>query len=108
MEQLVDAGKTRAIGVSNFSIPQLERLLSFARIKPACNQVEAHPWFPQNEMLDFCNRNGIVFVAYSPLGTQPGGMHEIKARLMDDEDVVTVAGKNGVDPAQVLIAWARE
>ncbi|OQV05087.1 hypothetical protein CLAIMM_09880 [Cladophialophora immunda] len=107
MEQLVDAGKTRAIGVSNFSIPQLERLLSFARIKPACNQVEAHPWFPQNEMLDFCKRNGIVFVAYSPLGTQPGGMHEIKARLMDDEDVVAVAEKNGVDPAQVLIAWAR-
>ncbi|KAK5217802.1 hypothetical protein LTR72_009465 [Exophiala xenobiotica] len=106
MEQLVDTGKARAIGVSNFTIPQLERLLSFARIKPVCNQVEAHPWFPQKEMLDFCRRNGIIFVAYSPLGTQPRGMHTIKARLMDDEDVVAVAKRNGVDAAQVLIAWA--
>jgi diketogulonate reductase-like aldo/keto reductase len=108
MEQLVDTGKARAIGVSNFTIPQLERLLSFARIKPVCNQVEAHPWFPQKEMLDYCRRTGIIFVAYSPLGTQPGGMHTIKARLMDDEDVVAVAKKNGVEAAQVLIAWARE
>jgi diketogulonate reductase-like aldo/keto reductase len=80
MEQFVDTGKARAIGVSNFTIPQLERLLSFARIKPVCNQVEPHPWFSQKEMLDFCRRNSIILVAYSPLGTQSGEMHTIKAR----------------------------
>lgn len=106
MEQLVKSGKTRAIGVSNFKIPQLEKLLSIATIKPLCNQVEAHPWFPQNELLDFCKKINILFVAYSPLGTQPGAMHYIKAKLLDDEDVVAVAKKNNVEPAQVLIAWA--
>ncbi|KAJ9134253.1 hypothetical protein NKR23_g10260 [Pleurostoma richardsiae] len=106
MEALVQSGKTRSIGVSNFTIPQLAKLMSFAAIKPACNQVEAHPWFPQNELLDFCKKQGIVFVAYSPLGSQPGAMHEVKARLLDDEDVVAVARRNEIEPAQVLIAWA--
>ena len=120
MEELVRSGKTRSIGVSNFTVPQLvtvpqldtvpqlEKLLSFAKIKPICNQVEAHPWFPQFEMLDFCKKNGIAFVAYSPLGSQPGAMHTVKAKLLDDEDVVAVAKKNAIEPAQVLIAWASE
>ncbi|KAH6990068.1 aldo/keto reductase family protein [Ilyonectria destructans] len=106
MEALVQSGKARAIGVSNFTIPQLQGLLKFATIKPACNQVEAHPWFPQNELLEFCKRNGIAFVAYSPLGSQPGALHEVTARLLDDQNVMAVAKKNGVEPAQVLIAWA--
>jgi len=106
MEQLVRSGKTRAIGVSNFTIPQLERLLSIAEIKPVCNQVEAHPWLPQNELLEYCRGKGIVLVAYSPLGTQPGGWHTRDAILLDDKDVVEVAKRNRVEPAQVLIAWA--
>ncbi|POR33564.1 Uncharacterized protein TPAR_06252 [Tolypocladium paradoxum] len=106
METLLRQGKTRFIGVSNFSIKQLDKLLSFASIKPACNQVEAHPWFPQNELLAHCKNKGITLVAYSPLGSQPGAMHEVKARVLDDEDVVAVAEKNGIEPAQVLISWA--
>lgn len=106
MEQLVRSGKTRGIGVSNFTIPQLETLLSFAEIKPVCNQVEAHPWLPQTELLEYCKGQGIVLVAYSPLGTQPGGWHTRDAILLDDDDVVEVAKRNRVEPAQVLIAWA--
>ncbi len=106
MEHLVDQGKAKAIGVSNFRIDQLKKLLEFARIKPACNQVEAHPWFPQVEMLKFCEENAIAMVAYSPLGSLPGAMHHIKARLLDDEEVVAVAHKLSVGPAQVLISWA--
>ncbi|KEF53493.1 alcohol dehydrogenase [Exophiala aquamarina CBS 119918] len=106
MEQMVRSGKARAIGVSNFTIAQLDRLLSFAEIKPVCNQVEAHPWLPQTELLDYCKRKEIVLVAYSPLGTQPGGWHTRDAILLDDDDVVEVAKKNRVEPAQVLIAWA--
>lgn len=106
MEALVRSGKTRAIGVSNFTILQLDKLLSFADIKPACNQVEAHPWFPQNDLLEFCKKKGVVFAAYSPLGSQPGALHTVKARLLDDEDVLAVAKKKSVEPAQVLIAWA--
>ncbi len=64
MESLVQAGRARALGVSNFTISQLENLLSFATIKPACNQVEAHSRLPQNELLDHRKRNHISFVAY--------------------------------------------
>lgn len=106
MEALVRSGKTRFIGVSNFTIPQLDELWSFADTKPTCNQVEAHPWFPQEELLQYCQSKGIALVAYSPLGSQPGAMHEVKARLLDDEDIIRVASKNGVDPAQLLISWA--
>ena len=108
MEALVDAGKAHSIGVSNFNISQLEKLMRFARIKPACNQVEAHPWFPQTKLLDYCKKNRITFVAYSPLGSQsgPAALHVIKDVLLKDEDVVTVADQLGVQPAQVLIAWA--
>lgn len=106
MEALVRSGKTRLIGVSNFTIRQLDKLWSFADTKPACNQVEAHPWFPQEELLQYCQSKGIALVAYSPLGSQPGAMHEVKARLLDDEDIIRVATKNGVDPAQLLISWA--
>lgn len=106
MEALVRQGKAKAIGVSNFRTDQLERLLSFAEIKPACNQVEAHPWFPQNDLLRFCHKHDIAFVAYSPLGSQPGAMHTVKAKLLDDEDVVAVAKRLSIDPAQVLISWA--
>jgi diketogulonate reductase-like aldo/keto reductase len=89
MESLVRSKKTRAIGVSNFNISQLEKLCSFAEIKPYCNQVEAHPWFPQTELLDYCKKNDIIFVAYSPLGSQsgPNALHTITTRLMDDETV---------------------
>ncbi len=108
MESLVRLGKTRAIGVSNFNILQLDKLLSVAKILPCCNQVEAHPWFPQKELLDYCKRNDIIFVAYSPLGSQPGpgAMHHIKAKLLEDNDVVTIAKRLSVEPAQVLISWA--
>lgn len=89
MESLVESGKTRAIGVSNFTVKQLEKLLTVAKIKPCCNQVEAHPWLPQMDLLDFCHKNDIVFVAYSPLGSQSGSrtMHDLIAKLMEDETV---------------------
>jgi diketogulonate reductase-like aldo/keto reductase len=89
MESLVRSGKTRAIGVSNFNISQLEKLCSFADIKPYCNQVEAHPWFPQKELLDYCKKNDIIFVAYSPLGSQSGqkAMYTMTTRLIEDETV---------------------
>ncbi|KAF2150215.1 Aldo/keto reductase [Myriangium duriaei CBS 260.36] len=102
MEQLVDSGKARSIGVSNFSIPQLEKLLSFARIKPACNQVELHPLLPQNKLLEFCNKQKISLTAYSPLGSQ--GVEQSKS-LKADKAIVEAAEKLNIEPAQLLIAW---
>ncbi|VEN35379.1 unnamed protein product, partial [Callosobruchus maculatus] len=71
MEEQVDAGRTKAIGLSNFNQRQIERILKSARIKPACLQVEIHVAMQQKELVDFCHKNGIVVVAYSPLGS-PG------------------------------------
>ena len=71
MEKLVDNGKTKIIGVSNFSTPKLERLLSVARIRPVINQVELHPYFPQRGLVNFCQKNKIHVTAYGPLGCTP-------------------------------------
>ncbi|KAI9770637.1 MAG: hypothetical protein M1840_003229 [Geoglossum simile] len=71
MEKLVDEGKTKLIGVSNFSTPKLKRLLGVCRIHPVVNQVELHPYFPQKGLVEFCQKNEIHVTAYSPLGCTP-------------------------------------
>ena len=67
LEDLLAEGRTRAIGVSNFLVPQLETLLAQARVMPAVNQVEWHPWLQQPALVEFCRKHGIAFQAWSPL-----------------------------------------
>jgi len=74
MEDLVRSGKTKAIGVSNFNVQILVDLLTYAEIKPVCNQVEVHPYLTQEDLISFCKKNDIEITAYSPLGGNfPGG-----------------------------------
>ncbi|KAM0681216.1 hypothetical protein GINT2_000413 [Glugoides intestinalis] len=75
MEQLVDLKKAKAIGVSNFGISNLKKILSICRIKPAANQIELHPYLPQNEILNFCNDENIQIkvISYSSLGSSSSG-----------------------------------
>eukprot|EP00842_Homolaphlyctis_polyrhiza_P000999 jgi/Hompol1/18/HPOL_002707-RA len=101
MEKLYDEGKAKAIGVSNFNIRKLKELLAVARIKPAVNQVELHPYLPQNELVEFCKKEGILVTAYSPLGSTPG-----PDSVLNDPVVLDVAQRNGKTPAQVLVSWA--
>nr|KAJ3419578.1 hypothetical protein HK105_006784 [Polyrhizophydium stewartii] len=101
MEKLVDEGKVKAIGVSNFNITKLKALLEVARIRPAVNQVELHPYLPQDELVDFCRKEGILVTAYSPLGSTPG-----PGTVLNDPVVLEIAERNGKTPAQVLISWA--
>ncbi|KAF6145831.1 hypothetical protein GIB67_028826 [Kingdonia uniflora] len=68
MEALVESGLVRAIGVSNFSVRQIEELLQFANIVPAVNQVELHPFWHQDELVKFCQLKGIHVSAHTPLG----------------------------------------
>ena len=68
MEKLLGTGKVRSIGVSNFSVKNLEILLKDASIVPATNQVEVHAWLPSTELKRYCEDKGIVLTAYSPLG----------------------------------------
>jgi alcohol dehydrogenase (NADP+) len=100
MERLVDGGKCRAIGLSDISLKQLLPIYEAARIKPAVVQVEAHPYLPETELLDFCKEKGIVFLAFAPLG------HGIKPGPIEDPVILAIATRLGKTPAQVLLAWA--
>lgn len=71
MEEQVDAGKAKAIGLSNFNITQISKVLEHARIKPANLQIELHAYHQQVPLVDYAKKHGIVVTAYSPLGA-PG------------------------------------
>nr|CAD7263401.1 unnamed protein product [Timema shepardi] len=112
MESLVDEGKARAIGVSNFNIDQLERLLAAARVPPAVNQVETHASCQQSELRAFCRRQDILVTAYSPLGS-PGSRVHFKNKYnyspetypdhMNHPTVQNIARRHNKTPAQILL-----
>jgi len=100
MEKLVDGGKCRAIGLSDINLDGLRPIYESARIKPAVVQVEAHPYLPETELLEFCTKNDIVFLAFAPLG------HGIRPGPLEDPIISTIAARVGKTPVQVLLAWA--
>lgn len=104
MEELYEAGKARAIGVSNWTIPGLKDLLSWAKVKPAVNQVEIHPFLPNDELVKFCFENGVLPEAYSPLGSQ-NQVPSTGEKVNTNETLNKIAEKGGNSLAQVLIAW---
>ncbi|WVZ98844.1 hypothetical protein U9M48_044221 [Paspalum notatum var. saurae] len=104
MEKLYDAGKARAIGVSNFSSKKLVDLLAVARVPPAVDQVECHPVWQQGKLRAFCESKGIHLSAYSPLGS-PGTMMVKAGAVLEHPAVVSAAEKLGKTPAQVALRW---
>ena len=100
MEDLVDHGKCRAIGLSDITLNGLRPLYESARIKPAVVEVEAHPYLPETELLEFCKEKGVVFLAFAPLG------HGIRPGPLEDPVISQIAARIGKTPAQVLLAWA--
>ncbi|KAK6221362.1 hypothetical protein LQW54_001461 [Pestalotiopsis sp. IQ-011] len=79
MESLLASGKVNAIGVCDYSVKFLEELLAHASVTPAVNQIENHPSLPQQDVIDFCNANGIHVTAYSPLGSMGSPLMKEKA-----------------------------
>ncbi|KAL3146586.1 hypothetical protein ABBQ32_000824 [Trebouxia sp. C0010 RCD-2024] len=108
MELLVKEGLVRSIGVSNFSVKKLESILSYAEIPPAVCQVECHPYFRNEGLLQWCKARHIHVTAYSPLGSpDSASMFRRKAPLLLQDPIVTaVANKLSRSPAQVLIRWS--
>jgi diketogulonate reductase-like aldo/keto reductase len=102
MESLVDHGRCRAIGLADLSLRRLLPIYESARIKPAVVQVEAHPYQPGTELLEFCQEKDIVFLAFAPLG------HGIRPGLLEDPVILAIAARIGRTPAQVLLAWAAQ
>lgn len=112
MEEQHLAGRAKLIGVSNFSIKKIERLLRNSRVKPATNQVEMHVFLQQRQLVDFCAQNGITVVAYSPLGCS--GYNEFLSRYgqtkklpdaLGNKIVAKIAKKHSKSPAQVLLRY---
>ena len=98
----------RAVGVSNFSVQKLQ-LLDGTGVVPAVNQVEMHPFLPQEELLQYCASRGIHMTAYSPLGNagRPDYFKWTNFKvIIDDPVVLAIASKHACSPAQVLIRWA--
>lgn len=103
MEKLKDAGLVKAIGVSNFTQPQLETLLQNCKQKPCANEVEFHPYLFQKSLAEYCKSTGIQLIAYSPLGAgAPAGGHS----LLEHPTVTALAAKHGKSAAQVLVRWS--
>lgn len=103
MKALVAKGKVRAIGVSNFGIADLKALLPHAQDVPiSMNQVEAHPWFHNTELVEFHNKHGIVTSCFSPFAGQKAD----GKTLVHDQTVKKLAKKNDMDVGQLLQSWA--
>jgi aldehyde reductase len=100
MESLVESGRCRAIGLSDIGLNELLPIYESARIKPAVVQVEAHPYLPETELLEFCKQRDIVLLAFAPLG------HGIRPGPLEDPVITAIAARVGKTPAQVLLAWA--
>ena len=98
LEEIYKSGKARAIGVSNFMEKHLDALLREAKIVPAVNQVECHPHLAQQPLADYCQKQGIAFEAWSPLGGTGGN-------LLDDPTLKKIADKYGKSAAQVTLHW---
>ena len=96
MERAHERGYARSIGVSNFSVGELDDLMSVAETRPVVNQVQFSPFKYRRKLLEACDERGVALEAYSPLGT---GQH------LSDERVRRIAERVGRTPAQVLLRW---
>lgn len=96
LNKLVEEGKVRNIGVSNFSNKRFEKAQSYSDVPLACNQVECHPYLQQNKILEFCKEKGVAMTAYSPLA---------RGEVFDNEVLKEVAEKHDVSVAQVALRW---
>jgi alcohol dehydrogenase (NADP+) len=105
MEQLVDMGLVKNIGVSNFPVSLLHELMTRATIPPLVNQVEAHPYLQQAKLLKYMLARGVHFQAFSPLGT-PGFKEAQEPNVMDDRVLKSLALKHNVTVAQICLTWA--
>lgn len=100
LESLVDEGRCKSIGLSDITLEALKEIVAAARIKPAVVQIEAHPYLPEWEMLEFCQQHGIILLAFAPLG------HGMQPNVLEDAVLTGIARNVQKTPAQVALAWA--
>jgi 2,5-diketo-D-gluconate reductase A len=96
VEDLLDGGKVRAVGVSNFQPAHLQRLIDEANVIPAVNQIEIHPYLTQDSVRTFDRTNGIATEAWSPIA---------QGLVLDDPAIIAIASDVDRSPAQVVLRW---
>eukprot|EP00048_Salpingoeca_helianthica_P004226 m.74839 g.74839 ORF g.74839 m.74839 type:complete len:365 (+) comp13111_c0_seq2:342-1436(+) len=109
LEKVFNDGKARAIGVANFMVPHLQELVDLGGMLPAVNQIEFHPYWHLEDVLDFCSEHDILVNGYAPLGA-PDRMIKLRKEmpviLPENEVVKRIAKKAKMSPAQVLLRWS--
>jgi len=95
-ERIRSEGRARSIGVANFHPEHIERLIADTGVAPAMNQVELHPWLPQQSLRAFDSSHGVVTQAWSPLA---------RGKVLGNEPLEALAAKHGKSPAQIVIRW---
>lgn len=98
MEKLYLEGKCKGIGVCNFEVNKLEELLSFCKVKPVINQIERHPLFQQQDIVDFCKQNDIQVICYSPTARQDKDLYE-------SYELKQLANKYDKTINQIILRW---
>lgn len=98
LEKALEDGKVRAIGLSNFTIKQTAEILDIAKVTPAVNQIELHPYFGQKQLKEFLAQKGIAAEAWYPLG------HGNK-KLLNEEMILALSEKYGKTPSQIILRW---
>ncbi len=105
LEQLLEDGKVRAIGVSNFMVEHLTKLLDVAKVVPAVNQIELHPYFQQREVQAMNAEHGILTQAWSPIGGITFYREGENTSTLEDPTIVRIAEAHSKSPAQVMLRW---
>ena len=110
MEELVDKGLARSIGVSNYNVQNLLNLLNICRIRPLVNEVEFHPYYYQKNLKDFCDKENITLIAYYPLARGNGARTYIKEHngemdIFKDKVVEDLVKKYNKTPGQIILNW---
>lgn len=103
MESLVEKGLTKGIGVSNFNLQIIADMLTYCKIKPACNQIQLYPCHAQADLIKFLQDENIVPIAYSPIGKLD--WDTLKTNLVDHDLIKQLAEKYQKTPVQILLCW---
>lgn len=98
MEKLYEQGKCKIIGVCNFETKHLKKMLKFCRVKPMINQFERHPYFQQKDTYNFCCKNGIQVMCYSPIA-------RMESEIQNDPVLVEMAAKYNKSVSQIILRW---
>lgn len=113
MEELVDEGLVKNIGIANYQGSLVLDLLRYCRIRPAVLQIEHHPYLVQQDLIDLCRAEGIAVTAYSSFG--PQSFLELESQKAQDTPtlfthgtITSIATKHGKNPGQVLLRWATQ